>query len=151
VAQTLERLIIDCRVVVKWKITAEDHADAAEELLLDWQQQAVELYAPTLLQAEMMSAFLRAHKRGRVSPEEAKEAIRDLLALPFQLLEIASFATRAFEIAQQHNQRSYDCLYVALAEREGIELWTGDRRLYTALHMHCGFVRWIADYRRKRL
>jgi predicted nucleic acid-binding protein len=95
VAQTLERLIIDCRVVVKWKITAEDHADAAEELLLDWQQQAVELYAPTLLQAEMMSAFLRAHKRGRVSPEEAKEAIRDLLALPFQLLDIATVATRA--------------------------------------------------------
>jgi predicted nucleic acid-binding protein len=110
VAQILERLIIDCSVVVKWKIIAEDHANAAEELLLDWQQQAVELYSPTLLQVEIMSAFLRAHRRGRVSAEEAKEAIRDLLALPFQLLDIASVATRAFEIAQQHNQRSYDCI-----------------------------------------
>jgi predicted nucleic acid-binding protein len=151
VAQILERLTIDCSVVVKWKIIAEDHADAAEELLLDWQQQAVELCAPTLLQAEILSAFLRAHRRGRVSAEEAKEAIRDLLALPFQLLDMTSVATRAFESAQQHNQRSYDCLYVALAEREGIELWTGDQRLYSALQMHCGFVRWIADYRHKRL
>jgi predicted nucleic acid-binding protein len=126
---------------VKWKIIAEDHANAAEDLLLDWQQQAVELCAPTLLQAEIMSAFLRAHRRGRVSTEEAKEAIRDLLALPFQLLDIASVATRTFEIAQQHNQRSYDCIYVALAEQEGIDLWTGDQRLYKALHTHCRFVR----------
>ncbi len=149
-AQILERLTVDCSIVVKWKITAEDHADAAEELLLDWQQQAVELCAPTLLQAEIMSAFLRAHRRGRVSAEEAKEAIGDLLTLPFRLLDIASVATRAFEIAQQHNERSYDCIYVALAEREGLELWTGDQRLYNALHTHCGFVRWIADYQRKR-
>jgi hypothetical protein len=62
VAQTLERLIIDCRVVAKWKIIAEDHANAAEELLLDWQQQAVELCAPTLLQAEIMRTFLLAYR-----------------------------------------------------------------------------------------
>jgi predicted nucleic acid-binding protein len=150
VAQILERLTIDCSVVVKWKIIAEDHADAAEDLLLDWQQQAIELCAPTLLQAEIMSAFLRAHRRGRVSAEEAKEAFRDLLALPFQLLDIAPVAMRAFEIAQQHNQRPYDCIYVALAERESIELWTGDQRLYNALHTHCGFVRWIANYQLRR-
>ena len=150
-AQILEQLVVDCSVVVKWKITAEDHADAAEELLRDWQQQAVELCAPTLLQAEVMSAFLRAYRRGRVSAEEAKEAMQDLLALPFRLLDIAPVATRAFEIAQQYNQRSYDCIYVALAEREGIALWTGDQRLYNALHTHCSFVRWIADYQCKRL
>ena len=97
-----------------------------------------------------MSAFLRAHRRGRVSKEEAKEAIQALLRLSFVLFDVALIATRAFEIAQQYNQRSYDCFYVALAEREGVELWTGDQRLYNALHSHIGFVCWIAEYQQTR-
>lgn len=149
-AQNIERLTVDCSVVVKWKITTEDDASEAEALLIDWQHQAVEICAPNLLPAEVMSAFLRAHRRGRISEGEAREAIRDLLALPFILFEISPIVDRAFDIAQQYNQRSYDCLYVALAERERMELWTGDRRLYNALHAHLTFVQWIADYRRIR-
>ena len=124
--QIVARLTVDCSVVVKWKITAEDNAAKADALLLDWQQQAVELCAPNLLQSEVMSAFLRAHRRGRVDEREAREAIRDLLALPFVLFDVAPVVNRAFDIAQQYNQRSYDCIYVALAEGEDMELW--DRR-----------------------
>jgi predicted nucleic acid-binding protein len=149
-AQTIERLVVDCSIVVKWKITAEDYAAEAEECLLDWQKQAVEICAPNLLQSEVMSAFLRAHRRGRVTDAVARAAIQDLLALPFLLFEVAPLVMAAFEIAQQHNQRSYDCIYVALAVREGIELWTGDQRLYNALRAHFACVRWIADYQRKR-
>ena len=149
-AQTIERLVVDCSVVVKWKLTAEDYATEAEELLLDWQDQAVEACAPNLLPSEVMSAFLRALRRGRVSFDEAKNAIGDLLALPFLLLDVMPIVTRALEIAEQYNQRSYDCIYVSLAEREGMELWTGDRRLYNALNHHFAFVRWIGDYQRRR-
>ena len=70
--QIVARLTVDCSVVVKWKITTEDGAAEADALLLDWQQQAVELYAPNLLQSEVMSAFLRAHRRGRVDEREAR-------------------------------------------------------------------------------
>lgn len=52
-AQTSERMMVDCSVVVKWRITAEDHADRAEELFFDWQEQAVEICAPNLLQSEI--------------------------------------------------------------------------------------------------
>ena len=149
-AQALERLLVDCSVVVKWKITTEPHADNAQELFLDWRQQAVELCAPNLLQSEVTSAFLRAHRRGRLTDGEARDAIRDLLALPFLLFDVAPIAMAAFEIAQQYNQRSYDSIYVALAEREGMALWTGDLRLYNALRARFSFIRWIADYQRKR-
>jgi predicted nucleic acid-binding protein len=149
-ALALDRLAVDCSLVVKWKITAEDYAAQAEELLLDWQTRCVEVCAPILVQAEVMSAFLRAHRRGRVSRAEAEEAIRDLLALPFVLFDVAPILVRAFEIAQTHNQRSYDCIYIAVTEREGMELWTGDQRLYNALHTHFAFVRWVGDYQRRR-
>jgi predicted nucleic acid-binding protein len=145
-AQAIARLVVDCRLVVKWKITTEDYALEAEELLLDWQTRGVEVCAPILLQAEVMSAFLRAHRRGRVSRTEAEDAIRDLLALPFVLFDVAPIIVRALV----HNQRSYDCIYVAATEREGLELWTGDQRLYNALHMRFAFVRWVGDYQRRR-
>jgi predicted nucleic acid-binding protein len=115
-AQVLERLLVNCSLVVKWKITTEDYAGKAEELLLDWQTRRVEVCAPILLQAEVMSAFLRAHRRGQVSRTEAEDAIRDLLALPFVLFDVAPIVVRAFEIAQVHNQRSYDCIYIAATE-----------------------------------
>jgi predicted nucleic acid-binding protein len=54
-----------------------------------------------------------------------------------------------FYESNDNQQRAYDCLYVALAERDGIELWTGDERLYNALHAQHPFVRWIADYQRR--
>jgi predicted nucleic acid-binding protein len=136
--------------VVKWKIPTENHATVSEELLLDWEHRAIDVYIPNHFHSEVISAFLRAQRRGRLSADEAGEAIRDLLALPFVVCDVAPIAERAFAIAQQHNQRAYDCLYVALAERESIELWTGDHRLYNALHAQYALVQWIADYQRHR-
>ncbi len=127
-ADTLARLVVDCSVVVKWKISSEDYAAAADELLLDWESHAVDVWAPTHLQAEVVSAFLRAHRRGRITEEEAREAIRDLLALPFVLRELAAVADYAVRMAQRYDQRAYDCLYVALADEAGVPFWTGDQR-----------------------
>ena len=142
----LTRLVVDCSVVVKWKIPTEDHAAAAEALFGDWEHQVVDVLVPNHFTSEVISAFLRAARRGRLTTDEAREAIRDLLALPFVLYDVTTLADRAFTIAHQHQQRAYDCLYVALAEREEIELWTGDERLYNALNVQHPFVRWIADY-----
>jgi predicted nucleic acid-binding protein len=145
-ADALTRLVVDCSVVVKWKIPTEDHAAAAEALFGDWEHQVVDVLVPNHFTSEVISAFLRAARRGRLTTDEAREAIRDLLALPFVLYDVTTLADRAFTIAHQHQQRAYDCLYVALAEREEIELWTGDERLYNALNVQHPFVRWIADY-----
>ena len=145
-ADALTRLVVDCSVVVKWKIPTEDHAAAAEALFGDWEHHVVDVLVPNHFPSEVISAFLRASRRDRLTTDEAREAIRDLLALPFVLCDVTALADRAFTIAHQHQQRAYDCLYVALAERDGVELWTGDERLYNALHAQHPLVRWIADY-----
>ena len=145
-ADALTRLVVDCSVVVKWHIPTEDHAAAAAALFGDWEHHVVDVWVPNHLPSEVISAFLRASRRGRLTTDEAREAIRALLALPFVLCDVTALADRAFTIAHQHQQRAYDCLYVALAEQEGSELWTGDERLYNALHAQHPFVRWIADY-----
>ena len=109
----------------------------------------VDVSVPDHFPSEVISAFLRACRRDRITADEARKAIRDLLALPFILRDVTALADRAFAIAYQHQQRAYDCFYVALAERDGIELWTGDERLYNALHAQHAFVRWIADYQQQ--
>jgi len=82
-ADALTRLVVDCSVVVKWKISTEDHAAAAEALFVDWEQQVVDVSVPNHFPSEVISAFLRASRRDRIPADEAREAIRDLLALPY--------------------------------------------------------------------
>jgi predicted nucleic acid-binding protein len=141
----------DCSVVAKWKLSGEPQATEAEELLLDWLHLTVEVIAPSLLVSEILSAFLKAFRRGRISEAETITYIQDLLHLPFNLHEITEpLVLKAFQLAKNYNQRSFDCLYVALAEQEAVEFWTGDQRLFNALHQQLPFVRWIGDYKRKR-
>jgi predicted nucleic acid-binding protein len=144
--RTIVSLVVDCNVVAKWELPAEDYTAEAMELFQDWQANAVSLYAPDLLPSEIGSVFLRAVRRNRITVAEAEVSIQNLLNLDFNLQPSRPLVPRAFEIALQHNQRIYDCFYVAVAEREGVDLWTSDERLFNALNTHFPFVRFIRDY-----
>jgi predicted nucleic acid-binding protein len=148
-ADALTRLVVDCSVVGKWHIPTEDHAAAAAALFGDWKHHVVDVSVPNHFPSEVISAFLRVSRRGCLTTDEAREAIRDLLALPFVFCDVTALADRAFTIAHQHQQRAYDCLYVAPAALEGIELWTSDEHLYNALPVQHPLVRWIADYQQR--
>ena len=151
---SVPRLLADSSTAVKWKLTSEEHAAQADELLQDWEQGAVQICVPDQLLTELVSALLGAFRKHppRLSEAEANEALRDLLASPFTIFRTQGrkFLVQAFEIAAQFNLRAYDCIYVALAERKKLEFWTGDERLYNALHGAFPFIRRIADYQRKR-
>lgn len=148
------RLLVDCSVVAKWKLTSEPHAAQARELLLDWRDGAVLVAVPDQLFSELVNSMLGACRKypPRLTVAQARDALRELLASPFTVYRTIGkgILTRAFEIAYPNNQRAYDCLYVALAERKRLEFWTGDQRLFNALHSHFPFIRWIAHYQRRR-
>jgi predicted nucleic acid-binding protein len=63
-----------------------------------------------------------------------------VLATPPDLHTYLPLLPRAFAIASQFRVGVYDCLYVALAEREGCELVTADDRLVKTLQSHFPFV-----------
>jgi predicted nucleic acid-binding protein len=148
------RLLADCSTVAKWKLTAEDYAADAAEMLSDWEAGAIQVCVPDQLFPELASALLGSYRRHspRLTQAEAREALDDLLPSPFTIYRTRGrkLLLRAFDIATQFNLRVYDCIYVALAERKRIEFWTADERLHNALHLHFPFVRWIAQYQRKR-
>jgi predicted nucleic acid-binding protein len=146
VSQAVAALVVDCSVVVKWELPAEEYTSEAMELFQDWQAGAVVVHSPDLLPSEIGSVFLRALRRDRVTDEEARASIQNLLSLDYILHDSRPLVPSAFEIAHRHNQRIYDCFYVALAERDGISFWTSDERLYNALHLDYPFVQFIAHY-----
>ena len=149
-SQPRRRCVVNASVALKWHLTHEPFALQALDLLNDWRKGDLDLLAPDIFFAEISHALVRAIRRGRLSPDEAKTVLSDLLAVAVQMFPIRLLVQRAMEIALQHQQSAYDCLYAALAEREGVELWTGDERLVNALIAHFLFVRFIGDYAPKR-
>ncbi len=52
---------------------------------------------------------------------------------------------RAIDISSQYRQGAYDCLYVALAERENCELVTADDKLVQKLQRDFPFIVLLAS------
>ena len=93
-----------------------------------------EFGGPPFLQAETISAIRRLTFRGMVSPENAREAVRDFLALRIATPAPPPLYTLAFELAERYQQPTiYDTCYLALAEILSCEFITLDRRLYRSV------------------
>jgi predicted nucleic acid-binding protein len=95
--------VVDCGVVLE--LAREDFELPAEH----------ELLAPTLLRSQTLSALHEAVHAGELEPEDARERIARVNALPIRLLGDAVLRRRAWEIADQLGwAETYDAEYVAL-------------------------------------
>src|SRR5262249_37075407 len=111
-------LLLNSGVTVKWHVPTEEYAPQARELMLDGFDGGISFASSDQLPIEITSAFLKAVRRGRISREDAKEAISEILALRFTVFRATEWILlRALEIAATWNQRLYDCVPVAMAER----------------------------------
>jgi len=99
----MTRFVVDCDVVLQ--LASEDFELPDEH----------ELLAPTLLRSQTLSALHEAVHVGELEPEDARERIARVNALPIRLLGDAVLRRRAWEIADQLGwAETYDAEYVAL-------------------------------------
>jgi predicted nucleic acid-binding protein len=84
-----------------------------------------ELFAPGLLDHELVSVALRKTRAGQT--EVARQALIDLAEL--RLTRCAVNPSAQFDLAQRLNLTAYDAAYVLLALDLGAPLATFDRRL----------------------
>lgn len=89
--------------------------------------------APDVFPVEVAHALAKAERRNLISPRQGMAFLMDVLSTPPRLISYLPLLPRAFTIATQARIGVYDCLYVALAEREGCELLTADDRLVRVL------------------
>jgi len=94
---------------------------------------------------EVAHALARSERRGIITPAQGPMFLADILASQPQLYPYLPLLWRAYAISSQARIGVYDCLYVALAEREGCELLTADDRLVRTLQPTFPFITALAS------
>ena len=120
--------VVDASVAVKWFVE-EPGSSAACAFLARGEI----LVAPDLLLIEASNTAWKKVKRREMTEEQGAGMIR---ALPFyfdRLVHTDVLIIRAYALAHRLDHPVYDCLYLALAEQESVELITDDHRLIKAV------------------
>ena len=93
------------------------------------------LAAPELIDAEVLGIIRRDHLLGRLDRTAAQQAVEELAAWPGERFGHRSLLGRAWELRE--SVRTWDALYVALAEALDAPLLTLDGRLARARGPRC--------------
>lgn len=120
--------VLDASIAVRWVATEPGSAEAASLL-----SRPTRWVAPRLLLTEVAGALRRKTVEGRLREMVAAEALDALLgavdAGAIRLADDEQVIAAALMLATSLNHRVADCVYVAVAEREGAGLATADQRL----------------------
>ena len=133
------RYVLDSCVGIKW-LLAEPDSDKALRLRDDFRSGMHELLVPDVYPVEVAHSLTRAERQGRITPAEGLTHFQDMIALLPDLHSYLPLLPRAYEISSAVRMGVYDCLYVALAERENCEFITADDKLIRNLQTLFPFI-----------
>ena len=114
--------VIDASVACKWFFN-EPLADEARTIAAS----DATFVAPDMILAECAIAAWRRVRSGTVTPAHARAFLGSLPLWFESLTPAAELHQPAFEMAHELGHPVYDCLYLALAERERSIVVTADR------------------------
>jgi predicted nucleic acid-binding protein len=140
-------IVVDASVCVWACLPVAMHA-LAINLIRTWRLEGLRLIAPATWLGEALSAIRMGRFYNTIPEQEALKAIYRLDTLRIHpIIPDRNLCISAFGWAEKLQQaRAYDALYVALAEREGAELWTGDQRLANAARQAgASWIRWAGE------
>ncbi|HBI41546.1 MAG TPA: hypothetical protein DDY78_01650 [Planctomycetales bacterium] len=133
------KYVLDSSVALKW-VLPEPNSARALRLRADFQAGLHEFLAPDVFPVEVGHALTKAERRKTISVGLAWIHATDILSTSPQLLSYLPLFDRAIVISSAARIAVYDCLYVALAEREGCEFITADDRLIRNLGQQFPFI-----------
>jgi predicted nucleic acid-binding protein len=113
-----------------------------------WQEELPRILVPGLWEYEVVTGLRRACYLRMLSQEQAQTSLDELLAMELEMVPASpGLHRRALEWAKRLGQsRAYDAQYLALAEQESAELWTGDKRLANgARALGVDWVHWVSE------
>lgn len=123
-------IVLDASAAIEWIAQS-----AAGERVARWLfSPAQAIYAPQLLDVEVLQSLRRAVRAGEASPERAAAALQDFLDLPITRHPHEPLLWRIWDLRE--NLTAYDAASVALAEYLGAPLLTCDSRIRTASGHH---------------
>ena len=115
--------IPDASVVCRMHFKDEEDADLAKFFLRRF---SGDVFAPDLILFEVANAMQKGIAEGRISPAAARLAMSEVPEDVRSLVPSAPLLPLAFEMATALPHPVYDCVYLALAERDNAMLITAD-------------------------
>jgi predicted nucleic acid-binding protein len=122
-------IVVDASVALKW-IIPEPDSDKARAL------QTEVLLAPAIWLSEVANVLWRNVRVSNLSEREATVRFRRLRDFGVRLTPIEEDIERALALSIEVDHPVYDCLYLALAIREGATVVTADERFVSAARRH---------------
>jgi len=133
------KYVLDSSVALKW-VLAEADSDNARRLRDDARASIHQLIAPDIFSVEIGHSMTRAERQGSMSVADGWAWWQLVMADAPSLRPYIPLMPRAYAISSAARIGVYDCLYVALAEREGCELVTADDKLVKKLQKPFPFI-----------
>ena len=124
--------VLDSCVALKW-VLPEIDTPKAVRVRNDYRLGIHELLAPDIFPIEIAHNIAKSERKGILPFGTGRQRLASVLKTAPALHGYLPLLPRAFSIATVAGIGVYDCLYVALAEREGCELLTSDHRLINSL------------------
>jgi len=141
----LKRVAIDASVVLKWYLADEEYGQKAISLLDKYLSNEIDIFAPSLLEYEVINGLIIAQKRGRIKEEKILNAIDGFTSLEIKLKNLSLFYPKVLHYCKVYNRSAYDASYLAIADEERISLITADEGLYNVVRKDLKWVRWLGD------
>lgn len=140
-------IVIDANITVALFVNLP-YSSQAERLFRQWRRQDVELFAPALWSAEVISALRKVVTAGQMGSDDARLALASLERFPVQVIvPDAALMDSSLLWAERLDQTvAYDAQYIALAESLSAEFWTADQRLlHSVQRLHVNWAYWVGD------
>ena len=137
-------IVIDANVAIRAILSIEGKSEALDRLV-SWHRSHSKIFAPELLIAETVSVIRRGIFNQWITDEEGKVAVEDLYRLGVEIIPSdAGICQAALAWAGKLGQsKAYDGFHLAVAERQGAELWTADEKLVNrAKQLNLSWIRW---------
>ena len=146
---TSNSVCVDASMALQWLFYGE-HREQADSLLRDWAENDVEMVAPPMFHAEVISAIRKSVYFKRILLEDGDRLFALHWGLPVSVIDTSEMYHGAWALAKSFNLPvCYDMQYLAVAELEDCELWTADRRLVNAVRGKTKRVKWLGEYQKQ--
>lgn len=133
------KYVLDASVALSWVIPRPMSAKALS-LRDDFGNQIHDLIAPSTFGAEIASGLTKAERQKLIAVGDAAHFLVEILRTAPHICAYDAFLARATDISSAVRSGLHDCLYIALAEREGCEFVTVDDKLLKNVQKDFPFV-----------
>ncbi|MEE8410204.1 MAG: type II toxin-antitoxin system VapC family toxin [Myxococcota bacterium] len=135
--------VLDASVVARWWLedVRTETTAAASEFLRALEVGEFQIHVPDLVFPAVSNAFWKATKFAGWSPDEARNATRDLVALGLTTHPTIGLAESAMELGITYEISVYDATYIALGQHLEIPVYSADSKLLRKLDGRLALVR----------